>query len=842
MTILCCSSLACADSGVGVDTWRANKLDPTGGMALQPCDKDGTSWLQPGQHRSPTGNLYNCPSEPPLATALGDWLYYGVFQFGYIGTGDQRYALWNRYSDWQNGKGVLGLFQMNFERPSDGSYAQVRASRISDEDQYYQAVYGKAGAFKVEAFIRDLPNILSTDAKSIWSGVGTNNLTLANGLVPGGSTSAQVAAASAAAPISTLAVKRSKQGLSLSTFLTPQWTAYLNISDEERKGTRPYGGPFFFDFGGLGGSVVETIKPIDDSTINVNGGFRYVGSVWRMDFGYSGSFYRDKYLSFNYQDPFTLGPPVIPGTTAAPLYQGQMSMEPDNDYQNLHATFTRVLPMNGEASITASTVSMRQNDQLIAPINCQGVFGFSFDGTMNLGPQNPQLFPCSQWNTNAALSVPNANVRIQNTLLQGTLVLQPTSAITLRGGAKYYRQDYENSYLAYNPLNGDFGYVAENGAQGSIVPGPGFYNPITYNVADGASDIQVRPIPYSMDDYNAYAGVDWKMSAHDTLGLTYTFDRYKPTNRERDQIDDNSIKLTFVDRSLDCLTFRANYTYLKQSGNVYNDDPYAFAFFYMLPGFAAANPGYVPTAWTVNTERKYDISDRDENKIDLMATVSVRDDMTLTGTLRGDWNVYNAVTGRQGYDTFAAMLQWEWQASPTSNVSLYAGIDHSSVHLANVNDAATDTPDDTLGGSTYPLANRWWEDDEERNYSAGATFRHSFGRLVVDASWNYMYSRGVTSYSIASPSALTYPAIAATIGNGFTPMIYRMNSVTLGASIALTPSVSLRLFDNYERGYINDWHYAGFDQTLVYGNSLYTDGGPQSYNANLIGVFINVKL
>src|SRR6202041_4213177 len=93
-----------------------------------------------------------------------------------------------------------------------------------------------------------MPNLLSTDAKSIFNGVGTNNLTLAGGLVPGGSTPAQVAAVSAAAPVTWLGTERNKQGIALSAFLTPQWSVYLNASDEERKGTRPYGGPFFFAF------------------------------------------------------------------------------------------------------------------------------------------------------------------------------------------------------------------------------------------------------------------------------------------------------------------------------------------------------------------------------------------------------------------------------------------------------------------------------------------------------------------------------------------------------------------------------------------------------------------
>jgi hypothetical protein len=457
-----------ADSGVGVDTWRANKLDPTGGQATEVLDPNGTSWLEPGQHRSPTGNLYGSPTQELHPENLSVWLVYGTFDLGYLHTTGEKTALYDRYSRWPTNGPAFDV-DVNFERPSDGSYAEVRASRISEEDQYYQAVYGKAGAYKAAIFVRDMPNVLSTDAKSIWNGVGSNNLTLKDGLVPGGSTPAQVSAVSAAAPTITLGTERNKQGLALSDYLTPHWSVYLNASDEERKGDRPYGGPFFFDFANIGGAILETIKPIDDSTVNITAGVRYAGSAWRADVSYSGSLYRDHYLSYSFQQPFTIGPSVVPGTLASPITQGQMSMEPDNDYNNLHATVTRLLPMNGEVSLTAGTGEMNQNDRLIPPTNCQGTFGFSSNGTFTIGPQNPQLFPCSEWNTTAALSQQRANMLIVTTLTQATLVLQPTSDVSVRAGAKYYREEYRNQYLNYNPENGDYGYVAENGTQGSIV-------------------------------------------------------------------------------------------------------------------------------------------------------------------------------------------------------------------------------------------------------------------------------------------------------------------------------------------------------------------------------------
>jgi hypothetical protein len=553
-----------------------------------------------------------------------------------------------------------------------------------------------------------------------------------------------------------------------------------------------------------------------------------------MDFGYQGSFYRDRYTRYTFEMPFALTP-VVAGATTPPLLQGQMSTEPDNDYHNLRATFTRKLPMNGELSLTASGGRMSQNDKLIAPIDCQGLFGIDLDGS-GLGPRNPNLFDCSKWNTPDALSRKNADLRIDTTLLDGRIVLQPTSDFGVRGGLRFNREDYRNAYVAYNPLTGQYGYINENGGQGSIVPGfVGLWDP----GALASSFTQIRSIPLDLQTIDANVGVDWKIGAHDTLGATYTFTRNEPGNRERSRVDDNSIKLTWVDRALDWLTFRANYTYLTQRGDRYNYDPYAFAFSPSLPGFVPPQGGVLP--FTVDALRKYDVGSRDEHKVDLMATVSPREDMTVSASVRGDWNDYDAVLGRKGYNTVSAVLQWEWQPSPLTSASFFYGYDRSTLRLANVNDFEFGS-DPALGGETYPIDGRWWAKDNERNHNAGATLTHQFGRVRLDAAWNYINSRGITSYTFASPVALAYFADGTLPGNAFPPLTYRVNGLTLGLTVPIARRISLRLFDYYERGDIADWHYLGFSKGLVIDHRVYTDGGPQSYGANLLGLFLNIEL
>ena len=51
-----------------------------------------------------------------------------------------------------------------------------------------------------------------------------------------------------AQPEQTLRVERTKEGLGISYMINPRWTAYFNASHEKREGSRPFGGPFFFNY------------------------------------------------------------------------------------------------------------------------------------------------------------------------------------------------------------------------------------------------------------------------------------------------------------------------------------------------------------------------------------------------------------------------------------------------------------------------------------------------------------------------------------------------------------------------------------------------------------------
>lgn len=825
--------LAAQDSGVGVDMQFGNRIDP-GGQATYGCDERGMSWLRSTPLRTPTGFLYQCAPQLPELKSVGDWLYSATLPLGYVATGgDEDNAQWQRYSGWDEGL-AIGPFNLSAFRPDDGTYVELRGSRLSADNQNYKLTQGRAGHYRIEAFYRDQPNVVSGNAQSIWNGIGTNHLTLADGLAPAASTPAQVAATLASTPQRRLEVQRDKLGLGVTYYFNREWSGYLNGSHEERKGARPFGGPFFFNYPFPdNGGILEIPRVIDDGTTNVNGGARFVGQDWRMEFAYAGSFYRSRYTGYDYEMPFRLAP-VIPGAVSPPLTLGEFASEPDNDYHNLRVNFTRKIPLNGELSLTASGGQMRQNDSLLAPMNCQGQFGIDLSPLGS--PVNPYLFNCADWNTTAALSRARADLKVDTTMLNARVVLQPAGDVTWRGDVRYDRQDYRGDYVAFNPLTGQYGYVAENGAQGSVVPDEiGFWDATLSPYVN----TRIRNLPLDKETLEADVGADWRLSRYDTIGATYTFTRTDRDHREYSQVQDNSLRLTWANRRLERVTFRANYTFLHRSGDDYNFDPYEFTFSTSLPGYVEPVGGTV--AHTVDALRKYDVAGRDQHKIDLMATFAARDDMTISASMRAERNNYDAQLGREDYDTLGGTLQWEWQPTPSTVASAYYGYDQSTLNLANVNELAL-TPDPSLGGTTYPLDGRWWVEDAQRNHYLGATLDQRLGHVRLQLAANYSDSRGTTDVNLASPQALAYPFLADAAGNAFPAMTHEITSLSAQVYVPVNERISVRLFDLYERGRLSDWHYLGLDASRVYDHRVFTDGGPQDYSDNLIGLMVEIRL
>lgn len=831
------------------DMQFGNALDLRGWTPmLQPADPDGMSYLHAGMLRTPSGALYPYPPmvDPGKPLGQGDWTYTGILELGYLHVGGDRNAEYFRqYADWRSGA-VLGLFALNLDNRKTGEYVEFRGSRPSGGDQFYRLRGGKYGSYRIEAFYRDMPHTVSTSAYPIWNGVGSTDLTLPAPLVAGASTPAQVAAVSAAAPRRTIGLTRTREGLSYEGVLYRDWIGSAAITNEKRTGTRLWGGSMFFNYPFPdNGGILETVRPIDFRTTDINLSVRNVGKIWHFLATYNGSFFRNHKDHLNFESPFALynlaGTPQV-----ADIKDGQFSLEPDNDYHNIRLDLSRELKWNGQFTVAGAWGTMRQNDALLPPTTCTGT------GGVFIAPPADYTFQCANWNTTAALSQKSANARIDTGLFDARVAFQPTPAFGWHAGLRWYREDNKTRYLAYNPLTGQYGYISENGSQGSVVPGEtGIFDPT--NPLYRSANVTVRNVPFGYTDSILELGTDWQLGRKTSLGVTYTYDHNQPKYRERKRVDDQRIKFDWVSRDVIGATVRLSWEFAKRDGDKYNYDPYVQFFSESLPGFV--DPAIGLPAHTVADMRKYDLSNRTESKARAIVTYPWGDSATLSATFYGNRDRYDALIGRQNTQTTGTTVQWDWQPTPATTMNVYLGAESSRMGISNVNDA--DGPDNgkalgtigqtnpNLGGPLYPYANQWWEFDRESNRNAGLSFSHDFGRARADVSYNYTGSLGHVGYTYATIGALAYRDAAgvAAAGAGFPDNKYRTNTLDLGLSFRVNRNVGVRLYGRYEAGAFSDWHYAGLDNTLSYDHRIYTDkGGQLHYNVSLVGVMLTLKL
>src|SRR3546814_17567115 len=120
-------------------------------------------------------------------------------------------------------------------------------------------------------------------------------------------------------------------------------------------------------------------------------------------------------------------------------------------------------------------------------------------------------------------------------MVDARVVLQPTDTVTWRANARYERRDYDGTYWMYNPLTGQWGYPAENGSQGSVVPGEsGIWAPI---ISPGAPT-RVRNVQLDRELNQYTAGVHRRLDASNPLGATNTRYRTESHPNEADNSTD----------------------------------------------------------------------------------------------------------------------------------------------------------------------------------------------------------------------------------------------------------------------------------------------------------------
>jgi MtrB/PioB family decaheme-associated outer membrane protein len=447
---------------------------------------------------------------PPVVIEDTPWWTHGFIEFGGRGfLNDPPYGghIWQgqgslaKYYEYSSIKpGPFGDF-FAAAGSKNGLYEiDAWGTNVGYSDQRYNAYWSKAGEQYLNFQYDQTPHIYSTSASTLFTGIGTNHLTLANPNLGNQLFNAGVvgwpATANSPATIATLNTKAAgvatvinqnllptsigihRDTASVDYRITPtdNWDIRANYSDLKRTGTQVDSVLFTAT---NAGSRVDVPKPVDDQTQNFGVNGEYIGSSpWGGKFnamvGYNGSYYHDNFSSYTVQNPFCGGPaglcannasqPPAGGTATAPL--AQMSTPPSNNMNGVTGTFGVDLPLHSRYMGTVSYSGMRQNDQFLP---------FSI---------NPALLSTGQQAASlASLPAQSLNGQINTLLVNNVVTTQINPDLKTKFSYRYYGYDNQtpqitisdwiitdatsaknttNNYAPVNPLM--VGYIRQNGA------------------------------------------------------------------------------------------------------------------------------------------------------------------------------------------------------------------------------------------------------------------------------------------------------------------------------------------------------------------------------------------
>ncbi len=311
------------------------------------------------------------------------------------------------------------------------------------------------------------------------------------------------------------------------------------------------------------------------------------------------------------------------------------------------------------------------------------------------------------WNTTASLTRLSADARIDTTVADLGILLNPARALDVRGKVRYFDTDNSTEYLACNPQTGQFGRLLNNGSGGSFVT-PNLTvgnNPVGtlntgYNgtgcdiaatraldLAPSAGDVPLRSAPYEYRQLNSVVSADYRINRTNSLEAAFEREDFHRQYRERDETWENKIRLGYVNRALETGSLRLSYEYGSRRGSDFVAAP--------LADFYSSSLGPVPTAPTTNIAtwfrnvdqfRRLDVADRNQNVLSAMFNFGLGPALDASVGLQvRDMEYPGSEYGRNDhYDQTSPSVELTWQPSPTTSAYGFYSYQRGGQHQAGI--------------------------------------------------------------------------------------------------------------------------------------------------------------
>jgi len=680
------------------DATPANALNPRTVSSIVERDPEG---LGIGVNsRTPTGLLM--PPAPlveePSKTASG-MLYRWTVEFGAIGVGgDKDAAKFREYKDLESGV-YLNNFTFMLEKPKSAFHLDAVGGGVAQNDQYYGVDVGRYNAWRVRASFSEIPHVFTSTYRSLWDGVGSDVLTL-KGLRPGGTTDANTTQANMLLAISSTAAsdlelerKRSRARFDLT--LPANWKAFATYANERREGSRPFGAVFG---GGGGGGNIEIPESIDYTTQDVIAGLQFANPVTNLNLQVTASFFQNDIDTMTFENPLFITTNTIAGVPSTTFTRGQFDLYPGNDYLNLKGEYGRKFPkfLKSRFTAVAALGRLHQNDNLI-PWALEPLSGGTTNGVST----------ANVWNTPASLTRSSADARIDTTLVDLGIILNPSPALAVKGKFRYFDTDNSTEFFACNPLTGQWGRLLNNGSGGSFVTpnltvgnnppgtlatgynGTGCDDAATraLGLAPSAGDVPIRNVPYEYRQMNALVTAEYRPNRTNSLEGTYERERFDREYRDRDETWEDKIRAAYVNRAFENGTLRVSYEYGRRRGSDFVATP--------LAEFYSMSFGPVPTATTTNMAswlrnvdqfRRFDVADRNQNVLNARFNYGIAPALDVSVALQArDFEYPASEYGRNEHNKLTSpSLELNWQPSPSTSAYGFYTYQQGAMHQAGL--------------------------------------------------------------------------------------------------------------------------------------------------------------
>ncbi len=421
-----------------------------------------------------------------LSNLSGDLSIIGRFR-----NDDAKDSLYTQYRD---PKAVSGEFGLRYEK-QDRYFFSADGKNLGQDDVNLNFRGVRYGKIKGSITYDEIPHRFAFDVKTLYSGVGSNKLTLDDGL----QTNLQGLSGDSAAQAQLLKnefnraskgdpdIKREKLSGDLELIALDPFSIRAEFSREEQDGTRPFFGSF-----GLN-SALEIFEPIDNETLSL----KLIAEYAEKSYLLNATYYYQRFN--NNEDTLTFDNPFRVDDAVGEPSKGRIDLDPDNDYQNISIAGSYMdLPFNSRISANAAWGWMRQDDDLPA-------------FTTNSALVNP-----INYSDRSTLPEREADVKVNTSLYNVNLNARPLNFMRLKGNFRHYNYDNKTDKIKFPD-----GYVETD----AFPETPQLGTPIS-------------TLPSSYRKTKADLNLGFDVWTKTRLNLDYTYNLTKRDNREVDKQTD----------------------------------------------------------------------------------------------------------------------------------------------------------------------------------------------------------------------------------------------------------------------------------------------------------------